>query len=225
MKRVVAPAAALLAGLTFLAPARADEPTAAERGKAHLLGQAYNPPTITLSAYENAWKQWGLKEKPAPADYDRLFRERYGLHAAPYPNGRYPMGLREADFPFTFGQRKGLAQDCLICHGGSIAGQSYVGLGNTDLDYQAFAEEMDAADGRPRKTPFTFCNVRGTIEAGVHGRLPSRLPRAGPDAAHPAASTSNCTTTCARTRRPGGCSRRKRPCTTTAAATSGRCAR
>jgi len=158
--------AALLAGLTFLAPAPADEPTAAERGKAHLLGQAYNPPTITISAYENVWKQWGLKEKPAPADYDRLFRERYGLHAAPYPNGRYPMGLREADFPFTFGRRKGVAQDCLICHGGSIAGRSYVGLGNTDLDYQAFAEEMDAADGRPRKPPFTFCNVRGAVEAG-----------------------------------------------------------
>ena len=76
------------------------------------------------------------------------------------------MGLREADFPFTFGQRKGVAQDCLICHGGSIAGRSYVGLGNTDLDYQAFAEEMDAADGRSRQTPFTFCNVRGTVEAG-----------------------------------------------------------
>ena len=108
----------------------------------------------------------GPEEKPAPADYDRLFRERYGLHAAPYPNGGYPMGLREADVPFTFGQRKGVAQDCLICHGGSIAGRSYVGLGNSGLDYQAFAEEMAAADGRPRQTPFTFCNVRGTIEAG-----------------------------------------------------------
>ena len=159
------PVVALLAGLTFLAPAPAGEPTAAERGRADLLGKAYNPPTIPLSAYENAWKQWGLKEKPAPADYDRLFRERYGLHAAPYPNGRFPMGLRLADFPFSFGQRKGVAQDCLICHGGSVAGRSYVGLGNTDLDYQAFAEEMDAA-GRSHQTPFTFCNVRGTVEAG-----------------------------------------------------------
>ena len=166
MTRFLAPAAALLAGLTCIAPARADEPTAAERGKAHLLGQAYNPPTITAAAYENVWKQWGLKEKPAAADYDRLFRERYGFHAAPYPNGRYPMGLREAALPFSFGRSKGVAQDCLICHGGSVAGRSYVGLGNSSLDYQTFSEEMNVADGRPAHTPFTFCNVRGTVEAG-----------------------------------------------------------
>ena len=166
MIRFLTPAGALLAGLSILPVAAADEPSAAERGKAHLLGQAYNPPTITASAYDNVWKQWGLKEKPAPDEYARLFRERYGFHPAPYPNGGYPMGLREADLSFSFGRRKGVAQDCLICHGGSIAGQSYVGLGNSCLDYQTFSEEMDVADGRSGKTPFTFCNVRGTVEAG-----------------------------------------------------------
>ena len=96
MTRSLTPAAALLAGLMLLAPAPADEPTPAERGKAHLLGQAYNPPTITAGAYERVWTQWGLKEKPAPDDYARLFRERYGFHPAPYPNGVYPMGLGAA---------------------------------------------------------------------------------------------------------------------------------
>ena len=38
-------------------------------------------------------------------------------------------------------------------------------------------------------------------------------------------TTSTCTTTCARTRRPGGCSRRRRRCTTPAAPTPARCAR
>jgi mono/diheme cytochrome c family protein len=143
----------------------AAEPTPAERGKAALLGTAYNPPTMSRAAYENLWKQWGLAEKPAAADYDRLVRERYGLHPAPYPNDGLPMGLRKADLLFGLG-KKGVSQDCLICHGGSIAGQSYVGLGNASLDYQAFYEDGEGADGRPHQAPFHFCNVRGTSEAG-----------------------------------------------------------
>jgi mono/diheme cytochrome c family protein len=144
---------------------RKDLPEAAERGRKALLGRTYIPATITLNAYDNAWRQWGLKEKPADADYDKLLRERYGLHEAPYPNGRYPMGLREANLVFPLGTGKALTQDCLVCHGGSIAGQSYVGLGNTSLDYQALHEEL-AGDGRRTKTPFRFSNVRGTSEAG-----------------------------------------------------------
>jgi hypothetical protein len=61
---------------------------------------------------------------------------------------------------------KALANDCMLCHGGSILGQSYVGLGNASLDYQALFEDLAAADGRPPKTPFVFSNVRGTTEAG-----------------------------------------------------------
>jgi hypothetical protein len=163
---IVVLTAPLLVGAGDPNVTRADLPAAAERGRQALLGRAYIPATMTLRAYDNAWQQWDLKEKPADADYDRLFRERYGLHAAPYSNGRYPMGLREADMPFPLGFGKGLTQDCLICHGGSIAGQSYVGLGNASLDYQAFSEEMAAADGRPGKTPLRFSNVRGTTEAG-----------------------------------------------------------
>jgi len=140
------------------------EPTAAERGKKALLEKCYNPASMTLPGYQNTWKQWGLTAKPAPADFARLFRERYGLHTAPYANNGLPMGLREAPLPLGLG--KGIGQDCLICHGGSIAGQSIIGLGNASLDFQAFHEETTAADGRDGRPPFTFCNVRGTSEAG-----------------------------------------------------------
>jgi mono/diheme cytochrome c family protein len=54
----------------------------------------------------------------------------------------------------------------LICHGGSICGKSYVGLGNSTLDFQAFAEELGKAQGGAGRTPFHFANVRGTSEAG-----------------------------------------------------------
>jgi hypothetical protein len=141
----------------------AAEPSA-ERGKELLLGRNYNPPFFSRAAYDNVWKRWDVRAKPAPADYDRAVRERYGLHPAPYPNGGLPMGLREA--PTLLGLATGISNDCLICHGGSVAGKSYVGLGNATLDYQSFYEEMQAADGRPKKTGFSFCNVRGTNEAG-----------------------------------------------------------
>lgn len=153
-----------LAILAFvpLATIRAEDADAARRGEKALLTKCYAPPTMTRRAYDEAWKQWGLKEKPA--DYDQQYRRRYGLHEAPYDNGGLPMGLRPAPLAFGFG--KGVSMDCMVCHGGSIAGKSYVGLGNSVLDYQAFYEEMSAADGRAPRTPFRFCNVRGTNEAG-----------------------------------------------------------
>jgi mono/diheme cytochrome c family protein len=61
---------------------------------------------------------------------------------------------------------KGIATDCLLCHGGSILGKSYLGLGNSTLDIHALFDDLNKASGRSVKLPFTFCNVRGTSEAG-----------------------------------------------------------
>ncbi len=47
----------------------------------------------------------------------------------------------------------------MLCHGGSILGKSYVGLGNTTLDVQAMFEELPKVDGLSGKTPFAFSNV------------------------------------------------------------------
>ncbi len=141
-------------------PAAADH-DAAERGRQALLGKNWIPAALNPTDYENAWKHWRLKQPPSAEDYPRLVRERYGLHPAPYPNDGYPMGLRRGRNPGD----KGLAFDCLLCHGGSIAGQSYVGLGNSTVDFQALVEEMSGPPGLHLKTPFTFTQVRGTTEA------------------------------------------------------------
>jgi mono/diheme cytochrome c family protein len=155
-------AAAALA--TFPATGRSAEDTpSAERGRKALLGRHFTPPTIPLAAYDDAWKVWDPKAKEPPADYAARFRERYGLHVAPYPNDGYPMGMRVA--PALLG--KALATDCMICHGGSILGKSYVGLGNSSLDFQALYEELAEAAGMPSKSPINFTNVRGTTEAGA----------------------------------------------------------
>jgi hypothetical protein len=159
----------------------AGEPAAVERGTKALLGRHFTPPSIPVAAYDNAWKVWGEKEKPG--DYAARFRERYGLHPAPYPNHDYPMGMRLA--PGLLGG-KAISLDCMLCHGGSIFGQSYVGLGNNSLDFQALYEELAAAVGQPRKPPHVFCNVRGTSEAGAMSvfllslREPDLKPRKEP---------------------------------------------
>jgi mono/diheme cytochrome c family protein len=140
----------------------AGDAQAAERGKQALLGTAFNPPAWSAQAYRHALPANGAPRLGDP-QYTAAFMNRYGLHPAPYPNGDYPMGLRSAPGLLT----KGMATDCLLCHGGSILGQSYVGLGNASLDIQALFEDLAVADGRSPKLPFAFGNVRGTSEAGA----------------------------------------------------------
>jgi hypothetical protein len=146
-----------------IASAGAADLPAVERGKKALLERAFNPLIWSRNAYANSWRQWPGANTERPAAFHEAFRERYGLHPAPYPNGDYPMGLRATRNFFM----PGLTTDCLLCHGGSIAGRSYVGLGNASLDLQALYEELAGADGWSRATPHVFSNVRGTTEAGA----------------------------------------------------------
>jgi hypothetical protein len=143
-------------------PERTVDARAAERGRQVLLGTSFNPPAWSTAAYRNALKAVS-KGNTSESDYKKAFMDYYGLHPAPYPNDGYAMGLRSASFLLM----KGVSTDCLLCHGGSILGQSYVGLGNASLDIQALFEDLAVADGRSPKLPFAFSNVRGTNEAGA----------------------------------------------------------
>src|SRR5262249_46450518 len=143
--------------------AAADGPSPAERGRKALLTRPFTHSLWNLDSYDKAWKSWAPDLKEAPKDYSRAFMEHYGLHPAPYENSKYPMGLREA--PGMIAGR-GLTTDCMLCHGGSILGQSYVGLGNASLDIQALWSDLGKASGGKGLLPITFSNVRGTSEAG-----------------------------------------------------------
>jgi mono/diheme cytochrome c family protein len=156
--------ARVVIGSAILTPlAWGAEPTAVERGRKALHQRAFIPAMWSLTANDNAWRQWGTGRTEPPRPYEQPFMQRYGLHPAPFDNGKYPMGLREG-YNLLLG--KGLTADCLLCHGGSIAGKSYVGLGNSALDFQALFEELGKAGGTTSKTPFVFSNVRGTSESG-----------------------------------------------------------
>lgn len=149
--------------LAFIGPLRGAEPTAAERGYNALTTTPFIPGFWKSSSVADAWKQWGVAAKPT--NYDAAFRDRYGLHTAPYPNDGLPMGLRKTNILF----KPAIGVDCMLCHGGSILGKSYVGLGNSTLDIQALFEELAKAGGMSSKLPFTFANVRGTNEADGFG--------------------------------------------------------
>ncbi|HZU36782.1 MAG TPA: hypothetical protein VFA18_12765 [Gemmataceae bacterium] len=130
-----------------------------QHGRELLLHDPLNPAQWSMAAYDNAWKQWGLKTKPA--DYDRAFRERYGLHMAPFDNHGLPMGLIESrGFFFT----TGFVHNCLLCHAGRVAGQTIMGLGNSTVDVQGIFDELLAADHEPFKIPFQLSSVRGTVD-------------------------------------------------------------
>jgi hypothetical protein len=131
----------------------------ATRGKEALLSRNFIPPVIARSDYENLWKAWGLKSKPA--DFAQQVLDRYGLHAAPYDNGGLPMGLRPAQ------SKRGPAVsiDCMLCHGGSIFGTSYVGLPNTTIELDGLFRDMAEVEPGPDFLPYRFSNVRGTTEA------------------------------------------------------------
>ena len=154
---------AAIALLIMAAPVAAAEPNAAERGRKALEETAFIPAFWKKTVVQDAWKAWpGVKERPA--NYAEAFRDHYGLHEAPYAAGPMPMGLRKAKRVFD----DGIGADCMLCHGGSILGKSYLGLGNSTIDIQTLFEDFNKVDGLP-KPPFTFGNVRGTNEADGFG--------------------------------------------------------
>ncbi|HEY2946427.1 MAG TPA: acyl-CoA desaturase [Vicinamibacteria bacterium] len=127
-------------------------------GEKALMAGNYGEPLWRESSYWSIWKRWGVAAKPP--DFEAEVLRRYGLHPAPYANDGLPMGLRR-----TREKRKGetgLTWDCMVCHGGSIGGRSYVGLGNTTLDMKALNDDLNAVDSSPNlREPFELTVVRG----------------------------------------------------------------
>ncbi len=142
---------------------------AAERGRIALTQHSYLKAEWSIDAYHNAGKLWD-SPSPDPMEdpdgYARAFAAYYGLNPAPYPNEGLPMGLRWSRKPD--GTRTGIQVDCMACHGGSIGGQSYVGLPNTQVDYDLLFKDLFRADGRRVPlVPFVISTARGTTNAGM----------------------------------------------------------
>lgn len=168
-------ASSLLAVIFGVESTRADnepvapaEPSAADRGREALTSRSYLKPEWGLEIYRavgSLWETDAPDPDEQPDEYASAFGRRYGLHPAPFPNDGLPMGLRRSTDPAS--GRQGFQVDCLACHGGSIGGESFVGLGNSQLDMLALYEDFFEADGRPlRFTGFTVNTVKGSVNAG-----------------------------------------------------------
>ncbi len=164
--------AVVLACIGMAKPILADhpwnDPSAVERGRQAMTASSFVGPEWDTEAYDKALSKAGLEAPDPQRDpdgYRTAFNARYGLHPAPYPNDGLPMGLRKATAPDG---RVGLNLDCMTCHGGSIGGKSYVGLGNTQIDVEALLSDMTVADDRPapRFVLFRMNTVRGNNNAG-----------------------------------------------------------
>jgi hypothetical protein len=141
---------------------------AAERGRVALTQSGLLKPEWSARAYRDVAQLW---DRPAPdpdtdpKGYAAAFQYRYGLHPAPFSNDGLPLGLRRG--LGRDGVKTGLQIDCMVCHGGSIGGRSYVGLGNSQLDLKALLFELTIADGRrPPFSTFVLNSSRGTNNAG-----------------------------------------------------------
>lgn len=148
------------------------DPAAVERGRKVLETGSY----LASAWNRDTWELLKKSTKPLPeslrttpetrkSDPDTIARLRYGLHPAAFGSDELPMGLREA---LTKDKKaKGLQIDCLICHGGSLGGKSYVGLGNTTLDFVTFLNAMTRVENRrPPILTFNLNSTRGTVNAG-----------------------------------------------------------
>jgi mono/diheme cytochrome c family protein len=162
-------------GVATLRAGTPEAGAAAARGEAALTTTGYLKPSWGDAALGRAGLLWKEDDAPdfrtQPEAYRAVFNRRYGLHPAPYPNDGLPMGLRRGNGDGLGSDgtavKTGIQLDCMVCHGGSIGGTSYVGLGNSTLDLRALLDELTAADGhRLPPSIFTLTSARGSVNAG-----------------------------------------------------------
>jgi hypothetical protein len=123
-------------------------------------------------AYDNLWRVWGLKSKPA--DFDLEVRERYGLSEAPFRNpyplpgqnpnatgggsGQLPLGLIMGQDKKTGAYMNEMTITCAACHD-SLIGDTSKGIafaggrGSDAFDATLFGGDLASAAGMIGESP------------------------------------------------------------------------
>jgi putative glutamine amidotransferase len=83
------------------------------------------------------------------------------------------MGLRKARSGLL---GTGVGADCMLCHGGSILGKSYIGLGNSTLDIQGLFEDLARASGQSGLPVLGICRGMQVMAVAAGGDLVQHLP-------------------------------------------------
>jgi len=106
----------------------------ARHGEHLLKVDTLSRPAVPRAGIDNLWVVW---PDGYSGDYWAAFRARYGMHEAPFDNGGLPMGMRAIGESVTF--------DCLLCHAGTVAGQTVIGVANSTLDVQGLLDDLERA--------------------------------------------------------------------------------
>ena len=165
-----------VAGLALGMSAWGGEPesesmTPAERGRIALTTKSHLKPAWGNEAYRKAgalWEGGAPRSRPGPRGLRRRLPQ--ALRPAPGALSRTtacPWASRGVKGPD--GSKTGIQLDCMVCHGGSIGGTSYVGLGNTPA---RLARPLPRDDPRRAAkwlppSPFVVNSSRGTVNAGM----------------------------------------------------------
>jgi hypothetical protein len=110
------------------------EPDRAEHGRALLQDIALTPGVLPELVIRNLWVAWGAPPPPTDADFWAELRRRYGLIEAPFDNAGLPLGMRR--------EGAGVAFDCMLCHGGRIAGITLLGAPNSGIDLESLYDDL-----------------------------------------------------------------------------------
>lgn len=134
--------------LWLMAPSvRANE--AAERGYRWLTTKAFGTADFSAAQFEQLWTIWPdplrtEAEKAPPEERRRLAFSRYGLVEAPGRVGGAPLG-------YVDDGHGGWVINCLLCHGGKVAGRAIPGLGNSHFAFQTLTNDLTRLYIREKK--------------------------------------------------------------------------
>jgi mono/diheme cytochrome c family protein len=117
-------------------------------GQDYLLRRMYSAPYLTESEFDKLWTTWEPAWRDRAADKSvaevrRLAAERYGFPPSIDPSSAFSLVFVRTP--------RGLAFNCMSCHGGRLpgSGETVIGLPNNDVDIQAFEEDLGKLRGKP----------------------------------------------------------------------------
>ncbi len=106
----------------------------AARGRALLKDETLARGVLPEAVVRNLWVAWGTFPVASDQEFWKQFRSRYGMLEAPFDNGGLPLGMRR--------EAGGLTFDCMLCHGGRIAGITMLGSANGTVDLESFYDDL-----------------------------------------------------------------------------------
>jgi mono/diheme cytochrome c family protein len=146
---MVCRAAAAIAEQPAAAPAAAPAETPAQRGYRLLLEKPYLSPDFDQQVFDELWKTWeeplrSKAEKATPDERRQMAYSRYGLIER-------PGDLEHRPLQYVVDEKGNWTMNCLACHQGKVAGQTYPGLPNSLYALETLTEEVAAAKDRLHK--------------------------------------------------------------------------